>query len=470
MPKPNLIVFLTDQQRADTMACYGNTVVHAPCLNKLASESIIFERAYVTQPLCTPSRASLFTGMWPHRHGCTRNGVPLDRRHRTFAELLEDEDYHPGYMGKWQLGDEAQRQRGFRDWISTEGVSDYSRFLLSLGYPADKPHETFSERAVSELPLAVSKPKFLERYACDFIQKHQRDPFVLFISFVEPHSPYNGPLNNEHSLEEIELDATARMPAGDRIPLRYRLMRQWQEAEAVLDRARLRKLLFFGITQEEYREMKQRYFGLITMVDQSIGAILSCLERFDLSDHTIVMHTSDHGDSLGAHHLFGKEVMFEEAVRVPYLVRMPGQRRNSRIAQPISHIDFLPTVMELLGRPVPVQCAGISRVSLLRGEAMTPESVFIEWSPNRTKVVKGTSLAPRRAVKRACDESTRAIVTADGWKICFRDKDMNELYNFKNDPIEAENLWDNRSQASVVDRAREELHQWQETVGDRLSL
>jgi arylsulfatase A-like enzyme len=277
-------------------------------------------------------------------------------------------------------------------------------------------------------------------------------------------------LNNEHSLEEIELDATARMPAGDRIPLRYRLMRQWQEAEAVLDRARLRKLLFFGITQEEYREMKQRYFGLITMVDQSIGAILSCLERFDLSDHTIVMHTSDHGDSLGAHHLFGKEVMFEEAVRVPYLVRMPGQRRNSRIAQPISHIDFLPTVMELLGRPVPVQCAGISRVSLLRGEAMTPESVFIEWSPNRTKVVKGTSLAPRRAVKRACDESTRAIVTADGWKICFRDKDMNELYNFKNDPIEAENLWDNRSQASVVDRAREELHQWQETVGDRLSL
>jgi hypothetical protein len=101
---------------------------------------------------------------------------------------------------------------------------------------------------------------------------------------------------------------------------------------------------------------------------------------------------------------------------------------------------------------------------------MTPESVFIEWSPNRTKVVKGTSLAPRRAVKRACDESTRAIVTADGWKICFRDKDMNELYNFKNDPIEAENLWDNRSQASVVDRAREELHQWQETVGDRLSL
>jgi arylsulfatase A-like enzyme len=470
MHKPNLIVFLTDQQRADTMACYGNKIVHAPNLNNLASESTIFERAYVTQPLCTPSRASLFTGMWPHSNGCTRNSIALDRGYRTFAELLEDEDYHPAYMGKWQLGDEAQRQRGFRNWISTEGVSDYSRFLLSLGYAPDKPNQTFSERAVSELPLAVSKPKFLERHACDFLQKHRQDPFVLFVSFVEPHSPYNGPLNDEHLLEEVELDATARLPASDRIPLRYRLMREWQEAEAVLDRTRLPRLLFFGITPEEYRGMRQRYFGLITMLDQSIGAILSCLERFGLSDNTIVIHTSDHGDSLGAHHLFGKEVMFEEAARVPYLVRMPGQRRSSKIEQPISHIDFLPTVMELLGQAIPAQCAGKSRVPLLRGEGMTPESVFIEWSPNRTKVVKGTSLAPRRAIKRACDESTRTIVTRDGWKLCLRDKDMNELYNLKNDPIEAEDVYDSRSYAPVVGRAKDEICQWQEAVGDTLKL
>jgi arylsulfatase len=470
MRKPNLIVFLTDQQRADTMACYGNNIVHAPNLNKLASESAIFERAYVTQPLCTPSRASLFTGMWPHSNGCTRNSVALDRRHRTFAELLADHDYYPAYMGKWQLGDEAQRQRGFRDWISTEGVSDYSRFLLSLGYSPDKRNQSFSERAVSELPLAVSKPKFLERHACDFIQKHRKDLFVLFISFVEPHSPYNGPLNDEHLLEEVELDATARLPASDRVPLRYRLMREWQQAEAVLDRTRLPKLLFFGITPEEYRGIKQRYFGLITMLDQSIGAILSSLERFGLSDNTIIMYTSDHGDSLGAHHLFGKEVMFEEAARVPYLVRMPGQKRSNTIPQPISHIDFLPTVMELLGQGIPAQCTGKSRVPLLRGEAMRPESVFIEWSPNRSKVVRGTSLAPRRAIKRACDESTRAIVTADGWKLCLRDKDMNELYSLNTDPIEAENVYNSRSHAPVIDRAREEIRHWQEAVGDTLRL
>ncbi|PYI88801.1 MAG: hypothetical protein DMF03_09535, partial [Verrucomicrobia bacterium] len=95
MVKPNLIVFLTDQQRVDTLACYGNSNVHAPNLNKLTSESVIFDRVYVTQPLCTPSRASLLTGMWPHSTGCTRNSVPLDRRHPTFIELLRDQDYDP---------------------------------------------------------------------------------------------------------------------------------------------------------------------------------------------------------------------------------------------------------------------------------------------------------------------------------------------------------------------------------------
>ena len=132
MRKPNLIFFLTDQQRTDTMACYGNHRVHAPNLNKLAAESAVFERAYVTQPLCTPSRASLFTGTWPHTNGCIRNYIPLARSCRTLTELLGDEDYYPAYMGKWQLGDETQRQRGFREWVSTEGISDYCRFLMEI--------------------------------------------------------------------------------------------------------------------------------------------------------------------------------------------------------------------------------------------------------------------------------------------------------------------------------------------------
>src|SRR5205823_12972054 len=140
---------------------------------------------------------------------------------------------------------------------------------------------------------------------------------------------------------------------------------------------------FFGITPEEYRAMKQRYLGLVTMVDQSIGGILSCLEQNELLDETIVVHTSDHGDMLGAHHLFGKEVMFEEAARVPYLVRLPSQRDGLRVVQPVSHIDFLPTLLDLLGQAQSDQCAGKSLAPLLRGETMPSETIFMEWSPNR---------------------------------------------------------------------------------------
>jgi arylsulfatase A-like enzyme len=468
--KPNLIFFLPDQQRADTIACSGGKKVHAPNLNKLAVESVVFERAYVTHSVCTPSRSSLMTGTWPHINGCTRNSVALDRRFRSFAELIDDKDYRTAYMGKWHLGEDGPARRGFQQWISTEEPGDYTNFLFSAGLTPDDKYGAFSELGISNLPIELSRPRFLEKHACQFIEKHFRDPFILVVAFVEPHSPYNGPLNDEHPLSEIDLDPTATLPESDNIPLRYRLMREWQQARAILDRQRLPHQFFFGVTPDEYRSIKQRYLGLVTLVDQSIGAILGCLERFGLSDNTIVVHTSDHGDSLGAHHLFAKEVMFEEAARVPFLIHLPGQKRGKLIRQPVSHIDLVPTLLDLLGQPKHPQCAGKSLLPVIHDEALPPQSIFIEWAPNRTKVKKGTSLAPRRAVKRAIDESTRTVVSPDGWKLCLRDKDLNELYNLKDDPLETRNLYADREYASVISRFTDEIHKWQESTNDKLKI
>jgi arylsulfatase A-like enzyme len=467
---PNLIVFLPDQQRADTIACYGNGKVHSPNLGKLASEAVVFSRAYVTHPVCSPSRSSLMTGMWPHATGCTRNNVPLGPQFRTLPELLQNKDYRTAYMGKWHLGDKTVSQRGFQEWIFTEGVSDYSRFLIEMGLTPDKPDSSFTTLAVSNLPLEFSKPRFLEKHAIQFIERHRREPFIVFVAFAEPHSPYNGPLNDEHLLSEVKLDLTSTAPPSDNIPLRYRLMREWQQAEAALDRKRRSNLFFFGITPDEYRSIKQRYLGLVTLIDQSIGSILGSLERTGLSDNTIVVHTSDHGDSMGAHHLFAKEVMFEEAVRVPYLIRLPGERRSRIIPQAVSHIDFVPTLIDLLGQPQPMQCAGKSRLPLMRGDVMTPESIFIEWAPNRTKIKKGTSLAPRRMIKRAIEESTRTVISADGWKLSLRDKDSNELYNLNDDPVEQRNLYYSGHHQGVISRCVGDIHRWQERVKDTLRI
>ena len=478
--KPNLILFLPDQQRADTLACYGGVKVRAPNLNKLASESVIFERTYVTHPVCTPSRSSLMTGTWPHINGCTRNSVPLDRRFHVFPELMQDQDYRTAYIGKWHLGEDGPAyaeastgrpaRRGFEHYISTDGHGDYSNFLISKNIAPDKPNGRFSEVAVSNLPIELSRPKFLEKHACDFIEKHQRDPFILVVAFVEPHSPYNGPLNDVNPLDKVELDATATLPEHEDIPLRYRLMREWQQAEALLDRERLPIQLFFGITPDEYRSIRQRYLGLVTLIDQSIGAILGCLDRCGLRDDTIVVHTSDHGDSLGAHHLFGKETMFEEATRVPWLIRLPGQTRQKMISHPVSHIDFVPTLLDLLGQSNHPQCAGKSLLPLINDATALPNNVFLEWAPNRTKVKKDSRFARRRMIKRAVEESTRSVVTPDGWKLCLRDKDLNELYNLTYDPDETRNLYPERQYASVISRLSDEIHRWQKSTGDKLKL
>jgi len=383
---------------------------------------------------------------------------------------MEDRDYHTAYMGKWHLGEGGPAGRGFREWVSTDDRGDYTNFLLSKDITPDKQNARFSKLAITNLPVELSRPKFLEKRACEFIEKHCRDPFILVVAFVEPHSPYNGPLNNEHPLNEVDLDPTATLPENDDIPLRYRLMREWQQAEAALDRERLPIQLFFGITPAEYRSIKQRYLGLVTLVDQSIGAILRCLERCGLTDHTIVVHTSDHGDSLGAHHLFGKETMFEEAARVPFLVRLPGQKCGKIISRPVTHIDFVPTLLDLLGQPRHHQCAGKSLLPLIHDETTTLDNVFLEWAPNRTKVKKRTSLAPRRMIKRAIEESTRTVVSPEGWKLSLRDKDLNELYNWKDDPLETRNLYCDRQYASVISRLADEIHRWQESTRDELKI
>jgi arylsulfatase A-like enzyme len=468
--KPNLILFLPDQQRADTLACYGGLKVHAPNLNKLASESVVFERTYVTHPVCTPSRSSLMSGTWPHMNGCTHNSVPLDRRFRVFPELMQDQDYRTAYIGKWHLGEDGPPGCGFQHYISTDGHGDYSKFLISKGIAPDKANGRFSEVAIRTLPIELSRPKFLEEHACNFIEKHQRDPFILVVGFVEPHSPYNGPLNDANPLDDLDLDVTATLPESEDTPLRYRLMREWQQAEALLDRERLPIQLFFGITPDEYRSIKQRYLGLVTLVDQRIGAILGCLERCGLSENTIVVHTSDHGDSLGAHRLFGKETMFEEAARVPWLIRLPGQTRQKMISHPVSHIDFVPTLLDLLGQSNYPQCAGRSLLPLVHADTAPPQNVFLEWAPNRTKVKKGSTLAPRRMIKRAVEESTRTIVSPDGWKLCLRDQDLNELYNLKDDPFETRNLYSDARYAPVVSHFAAEIYRWQQATHDKLKL
>jgi len=472
--KPNLIVLLPDQLRADVLACYGGRRVVAPNLDKLASQSFVFQQAYVTQPICTPSRSSLLTGMWPHSTGCTHNEAVLDPRFACLPEMLGDSDYRWAYMGKWHLGDELFPQHGFHDWISImdgpeetkpspgrdpKAISDYSKFLFAKGL---KPHAKiqrpyFSRGYATRAPIELSKPKFLELKVCDFLEQHAQEPFVLFVTFFEPHPPYTGPLNRFHPLSEVDADPTFGHRFGPDIPLRYRLRQQRSERG-------------FGTRPEQHLAVKQRYLGLVTEVDRSIGAILEKLEQTGLADNTIVLHTSDHGDMMGAHNLYGKEVLFQEAARIPFLVRMPAQRRTVVIEQPFSHIDFAPTVLDLLGKGSHEQCAGKSRAAVLQGEPMPVEPAYLEWAfkPYKVKLADKKWAKPNNQV--AIHETTRATVSPDGWKLCLRDLDKNELYNLRADPREEHNLFTRSEYRDVIKQLSGKIYAWQEMVSDSVKV
>jgi arylsulfatase A-like enzyme len=491
--KPNLLVFLPDQLRADTIVGANASIVHAPNLHKLASQAVVFERTYVTHPICAPSRSSLLSGTWPHQNGCTNNRGVLPRKFLCLPEMLGDSSYTSGYFGKWHLGDEFVPQHGFSEWASilesfkrverehhaqrwldqliskfepsrgldhervTERASDYTKFLVSKAYQPDA-HKAkyFSSEFVSTLPFEFSRAKFIETRVCEFLERHGRGPFVLFVAFFEPHPPYNGPFNGEHSFENIQLDASAGDTLGKEIPLRSRLL---QEAY----RNELRG-------PDGFRHTKQNYFGLITEIDRCVGTILAKLTEIGVADRTITVLTSDHGDMMSAHGLLGKQLMYEQSAAVPYLIRAPGVSPR-HFSQPVSHIDFVPTMLDLLGKPPHSQCAGQSRAGLVYGESAPADFVFLEWAPEKPGIALGNSaLAGDEELKNCLHESTRAVASSDGWKLCLRDKDKNELYNLHDDPDERHNLYYGADQRAVIGRLTEEIHRWQQRTGDRLKV
>jgi len=472
--KPNLLFIWTDEQRADTMAVYGNTKIHAPSLNKLALESIVFQNAYVTQPICTPNRSAVMTGLWPHTSGCIRNNIPLPSDIPCLPELLNDPDYRTAYMGKWHLGDEIFAQHGFEEWVSMEDGyseyysdgrdrserSDYHHFLIEKGYKPDSDGK-FSRSFAARRPIEHCKPKFLEMKACEFLRRHYKEPFILYINFLEPHMPFFGPLDNEHKPEEVNLPANFSDPLEENEPLRYRLKREDCQKK-------------YGSQEKDIRNLIARYWGLVTQVDRSVGAILETLDNLGLAENTIVVYTSDHGDMMGAHNMVQKGVMYEEAVKIPWLMRIPKMRRRSHVIKGrVSQIDMVPTLLELMSKQWVGRFPGRSLVPVIKGGKESYDHVYIEWNSkgDAPKLKKGdANLAAKEELKRINNENSRAFISPDGWKLCLSDVDKCQLFNLVEDPGETINLFDSGQHDQIIRRLTDKIHQWQDAVGDKVKV
>jgi len=453
--KPNLLFIISDQRRADTMAVYGNTTYHAPVINQFASECVIFEQAYCTQPLCTPSRSSMMTGTWPHQNGCVHLNVPLRPDAMTLPELLADPDYRTGFFGKWHLGNEIFAQHGFQEWRSIEDIyeqwyapghskdarSSYDHFLRNMGYkPDDTKKDVFSRKYAAELPVEYTKATYLGIEASNFIYKNRHQPWLLYVSTLEPHTPQTGPLNDLHTEDEAPVPKNYPGIPTTPEPESYKCDRE----KTKLDRA-------------GFQRVARNYAGLCSLVDQAVGRILWMLEVTGQSENTIVVYTADHGEMLGSHSMRYKQVMYEESASVPHLLRVPFRsRRARRIAQPVSHIDLVPTMMHLLGRDA-TGLGGHSLVDVLEGKRL-PEDVFLEWTEHAPDSF-GCAIP-----------SGRTVVSPDGYKLILYETGVSMLFDRKRDPMEMINVFGKREYADVQARLTRNIATWQKQTGDKVVL
>jgi len=516
---PSLLFIWTDQQAAATISAYGNDDIETPNLDALAADSVVVDRAYASQSVCTPSRSTVLTGKYPHSNSLSENNERLPADAQCFPELAGFEEYTTAFMGKWHLGDEIFAQHGFEEWVALEDQyhhyyseeypddahSAYHGYLLDQGYEPDVVEEDgfryFSRGWVANnVPEEHSKPAFLASEASRFIREHRDEPFILHVMFLEPHQPYTSPRDDQYDPDEVPLPDNFEHDGLTDQPLDVRFARE-SLRQGVDFRAS--HILGDDPGPGEWRELVSRYWGLVSLVDTHVGRILDTVEECGLVDETITVYTSDHGEMAGSHQLYSKMNQFEESIRVPLLLRLPGVERNGeRVENPLSQVDLVPTLLEAMGRPRPSHLQGYSWMPFLRGEGdLVEENVFVEWNGSHNIGFHGrysdyletpkTRPHPdpeHRAVwddlleregreplteadlRRLMTDPVRTVLTPEGWKLNFRRSGDHELYDLSTDPGETENLALDGDHDDVIDRLSELIFDWQKRTQDPVSV
>ena len=469
----NILFLWTDQQRPDTIGAFGNEAIRTPHLDRLAAASVLFEHAYCAQAVCSPSRASVLTGVYPHAHGVVENNVELPRALPTLAELLRTGGYACGYVGKWHLGDELRAQRGFEDfWSSTEdgyvrsheseGYSTYHEFLLAQGYVPRDSHRDgtiFGRLTAARLPEEHGKPAFQAAECVRFLEANQHRPFLLMCNFLEPHPPVTGPRDGDYAADEMVLPPSWYRDMEPTVPLRYRDRRD-------VNRNAIHYRWLPQDDEAGWKQLKTRYWGLCTQVDHYVGVVLQRLEELGLADNTIVIYSSDHGDMMGEHRLLNKGVQYEGSVRVPLILRIPGVEPR-RVTTPVSQVSLVPTLLDALDLPAPAHCQAKSILPLALGAAPSDEHVVVEWNgydgfPPETKDAASSGQREWLADVRT--------IRGQRWKLNVHLSGEHELYDLANDSGELHNLAFDSTRWSTVEALTDRLRAWQRATKDPLPL
>lgn len=426
----NLLFITTDQQRWDSLPCYGLDFIQTPHLDRLAREGMVFERCIVPAPVCVPCRAAMLSGQYPSTTGVLSNGAWLPESVPTWSQLISAAGRRTAAIGKmhfypWDsLG-------GFDERISAEDKrhvylpDDHVQFLKAHGL--ERPHPTQDPGYFESLGAPVKPwPKhlhidaFVGDQAAQWLERNGRQPFALWVSFPGPHDPYDPP----QEMAGMYYDAPIPEPVGSAAELANKPPAQRARGSGALENAMF-QIDPAQATPDHYRRWRAHYYANITLIDEGIGKILAALEQAGVLDDTLIIFTSDHGDALGDHGLPFKAFFYDSMVHVPLILRGPGVPAGERCASLTSTLDLVPLFYRTCGVAPPSTLQGKDISLLLRDPSATlRQAVFSE--------IAG-----------------RAMVQTDRYKYAHYRDGSAELYDLANDPHEVENLAGRSEHAGV---------------------
>lgn len=422
--KPNLLLLMADQHRADWMGCDGNRTVSTPNLDRIAAEGTRFRNAYSTTPTCTPARTALLTGLAPWNHGMLGMVAMAQKYPVELPRVLGAAGYYTFVVGKCHyspqrnlhgfhgaLLDESGREQSidfrsdYRAWFRSE-APNLNPDATGIGWNdyTAKPYV---------LPERLHPTRWTADCATRFLDTYERsEPFFLKVSFARPHSPYDPPNRYWKRYE----DASMPKATTGKWAEKYR-PKSWERDD-----------IWHGdVGPELTRQARIGYSGSVSFVDEQIGRVLESLEKRKMLDETLIIYTSDHGDMTGDHFLWRKSYAYEASARIPMLMRGPGVPRAAVNKTPIEIRDILPTLAVAGGSEKPALCDGGNMLKLRR-----------EWIDLEHDV--------------CYDQTNHWNALTDGkWKYIYHAFDGSEqLFNLTSDPHETRDLAGETSETATL--------------------
>jgi arylsulfatase len=466
--RPNLLFIMMDQLQASALGCYGNSVVQTPHLDALAASGVLFERYFVQQALCVPSRCSLFTGRYIHAHGHRNNDSMLRRGERHLGSQLRAAGYFTGYAGKNHFLPDDRGEEEFDVWRGSPNVArlrDPRPTAETLtGPPAPTPGNpwpTAFYRGRGTAPAAQdidaratdAALQFLDQAAGPLPERDEpRPPFALVASFRGPHPPYGAPPEyyGRHRREDVAVPPAPPESIAGKPP--------WVAAFRRFNR-------YDEMTPADVQEIVGSYYDYITFLDDLVGRLLTRLDAHGVRQNTLIVFTADHGDSGGQFGYFEKHPFdfYDCLLHVPFLVSWPGViPAGERRADLMEEVDVVPTVLDYCGAPVPENVQGRSYRGVAQGaEAGPRDAVFAEAHGPQGSVPAGSPYWYRRqAIADLPAPWPGAMVRTDDWKLCWRSSGLHELYDLRRDPHEHTNLAGRPEHKETQDALEQRLLTW----------